>query len=118
MELISSTFSPQRDDGYGGTHLILASFLPLSNIFAIPSRGDLVTYEMAMSLLILVGVMGVLLHIQRNLVAENAVVVECFVRGAPFLAPMLISDMGALGLIILLDPKEKSRAEPETQTSA
>jgi len=29
------TFSPRRDDGYGGTHLILASFPTLSNIFAI-----------------------------------------------------------------------------------
>ena len=29
------TFSPRRDDGYGGTHLILALFPTLNNIFAI-----------------------------------------------------------------------------------
>jgi hypothetical protein len=73
-----------------------------------PRRSDLVTYVVAMLLLILVGMLGVLLHIQRNLAMENAIVVERFLRGAPFLAPMLFADMGTLGLIILLDPKEKA----------
>jgi hypothetical protein len=73
-----------------------------------PRRSDLITYVLAMVLLILVGVLGVLLHIQRNLAMENAIVVERFVRGAPFLAPMLFADMGTLGLIILLDPKENA----------
>jgi hypothetical protein len=75
-----------------------------------PRRGDLITYVVAMALLSLVGVLGVLLHIQRNLAMENAIVVERFVRGAPFLAPMLFADMGALGLVVLLDPKEKIEA--------
>jgi hypothetical protein len=70
-------------------------------------RSDLLTYVVAMLLLVLVGMLGVVLHIQRNLALENAIVVERFLRGAPFLAPMLFSDMGALGLVILLDPKEK-----------
>lgn len=73
-----------------------------------PRRGDLITYIVAMLLLILVGMLGVLLHIQRNLAMENTIVVERFVRGAPFLAPMLFADMGALGLVVLLDPKEKT----------
>lgn len=72
-----------------------------------PRRSDLVTYVAAMLLLMLVGMLGVILHIQRNLVFENAIVVERFLRGAPFLAPMLFSDMGALGLVILLDPRER-----------
>jgi vacuolar-type H+-ATPase subunit I/STV1 len=71
-----------------------------------PRRVDLVTYVVAMLLLMLVGVLGVLLHIQRNLALENAIVLERFLRGAPFLAPMLFADMGALGLVVLLDPKE------------
>jgi hypothetical protein len=74
-----------------------------------PSRIDLSTYVAAMLLLVLVGMLGVFLHIQRNLVMENAVVVERFLRGAPFLAPMLFADMGALGLVILLDPQEKTK---------
>jgi len=80
-----------------------------------PRRGDLITYVVAMVLLILVGMLGVLLHIQRNLVMENAIVVERFVRGAPFLAPMLFADMGALGLIILLDPKERGEEKPDIE---
>ena len=60
-----------------------------------------------MLLLILVGMLGVLLHVLRNLAMENAIVVERFVRGAPFLAPMLFADMGALGFVVLLDPREK-----------
>ena len=71
-----------------------------------PRRSDLITYLVAMVLLMLVGLLGVLLHIQRNLVMENAIVVERFIRGAPFLAPMLFADMGALGLVVLLDPNE------------
>jgi hypothetical protein len=73
-----------------------------------PRRSDLITYLIAMFLLVLVGMLGVVLHILRNLALENAIVVERFLRGAPFLAPMLFSDMGALGLVILLDPREKS----------
>jgi hypothetical protein len=74
---------------------------------SLPRRSDLVIYVVAMGLLVLVGMIGVVLHIQHNLAQENAIVVERFLRGAPFLAPMLFSDMGALGLVILLDPREK-----------
>jgi len=41
------------------------------------------------------------------------VVGERFLRGAPFLAPMLFANMGTLGLIALLDPREDLRADPE-----
>ncbi len=76
-------------------------------ILATPRRNDLLTYVVAMVLLVLVGVLGVFLHVLRNLAMENAIVLERFIRGAPFLAPMLFSDMGTLGLLILLDPKER-----------
>ncbi len=76
-----------------------------------PRRTDLVVYVVAMVLLVLVGLTGVFLHIQHNLAQENAIVVERFLRGAPFLAPMLFSDMGALGLVILLDPREIDEKE-------
>jgi hypothetical protein len=78
-----------------------------------PRRSDLVIYVVAMLLLVLVGVTGVILHILHNLAQENAIVVERFLRGAPFLAPMLFSDMGALGLVILLDPREKSESRED-----
>jgi len=71
-----------------------------------PTRADLITYTSAMLLLILVGVIGALLHINTNLVAGGTVVPERFIRGAPFLAPLLFCNMGALGLIAMLDPTE------------
>jgi hypothetical protein len=78
-----------------------------------PRRSDLLTFVGAMLLLVLVGMLGVFLHIQRNLALENTIVVERFLRGAPFLAPMLFSDMGALGLVILLNPQEKGEAQAD-----
>jgi hypothetical protein len=74
-----------------------------------PTRADLITFAATMLLLIAVGVVGALLHVSFDLIAEGTVVVERFIRGAPFLAPLLFSNMGALGLIALLDPAEVSR---------
>ena len=73
-----------------------------------PTRADLITYTVAMLLLIVVGVVGALLHVNANLIAGGTVVPERFIRGAPFLAPLLFSNMGVLGLIALLDPTEKA----------
>lgn len=56
-----------------------------------------------MSLLIIVGVAGLILHINTNLTSEGAIVQERFIRGAPFLAPLLFANMGTIGLIALLD---------------
>lgn len=72
-----------------------------------PKRTDVATHVAAMLLLILVGVVGAVLHVRADLVGQTAVVPERFLRGAPFLAPLLFSNMGTLGLIALLDPKER-----------
>jgi hypothetical protein len=72
-----------------------------------PRRSDIAVYAGAMGLLILVGVVGSWLHIQQNLTAQGTIVGERFLRGAPFMAPLLFADMGALGLLILLDPRER-----------
>jgi hypothetical protein len=74
----------------------------------IPSRGDLGIFLIAMLALILTGVVGALLHIDQNLIAQGAIVPERFIRGAPFLAPLLFANMGTLGLITLLDPAERA----------
>jgi hypothetical protein len=71
------------------------------------TRADLATFIIAMLALILLGVTGMLLHIGRDLVSDGTIVIERFIRGAPFLAPMLFADMGTLGLIALLDPTEE-----------
>ena len=72
-----------------------------------PSRGDLITYIAAMLLFIAVGLIGALLHFNSNLVNTGVVVFERFIKGAPFLAPMLFANVGMIGLIVLLDPTEK-----------
>lgn len=70
------------------------------------TRADLATFVIAMLALILLGITGMLLHINENLIAEGKIVTERFIRGAPFLAPMLFANMGTLGLISLLSPHE------------
>ncbi len=72
-----------------------------------PKRADLIIYIIAMLLLIAVGVIGAVLHIFGNLTSQGTVVIERFIRGAPFLAPLLFANVGTLGLIVLLDPREK-----------
>ena len=71
-----------------------------------PSRGDIAVYLVAMILLILIGVVGFVLHIEFDLTTQYVIVPERFLRGAPFLAPMLFANMGLVGLIALLDPAE------------
>lgn len=69
---------------------------------------DVVVYTSTMLLLIAVGVIGSVLHVNDNLTASGEFVVERFIRGAPFLAPLLFANMGTLGLIVLLDPTEET----------
>jgi hypothetical protein len=71
-----------------------------------PSRGDLYTYLAAMVILILTGVIGAIFHISADLTSQSVIIAERFLRGAPFLAPLLYSNMGLVGLAALLDPEE------------
>ena len=71
-----------------------------------PTRADLMTYLVTMVLFIIVGVIGFILHINDDLIAENTVVIERFIRGAPLLAPLLFANVGSLGVLVLLDPTE------------
>jgi hypothetical protein len=68
-----------------------------------PSRGDLWTYSVSLALLMAVGVTGAILHVNTNLTGQGAVIVERFLRGAPFLAPLLFANMGLLGFLVLLE---------------
>ncbi len=73
-----------------------------------PHRYDLTIYLITMALLVVTGLVGAYLHVNDNLTARGAFVAERFIRGAPFLAPLLFANMGALGLIILLDPRSEA----------
>ena len=68
-----------------------------------PTRADLMTYGATMVALIVVGLVGAALHIQADLTSRSLFVPERFIRGAPFLAPLLFANMGTLGLITLLE---------------
>ncbi len=72
-----------------------------------PSRLDLLTYFSAMLLMILVGVLGSGLHVGQNLTSQGTIVGERFLRGAPVLAPLLFADIGSIGILVLMDPKEQ-----------
>jgi hypothetical protein len=72
-----------------------------------PTRNDLFTYFAAMTLMVLVGMLGSGLHVLQNLTAQGQIVDERFLRGAPVLAPLLFSDIGTIGLLALLDPQER-----------
>ncbi len=74
-----------------------------------PRRADMIVMLAAFLVLAAVGVVGTVLHILENLTSQGTILGERFVRGAPFLAPMLFSNMGALGLIAMLDPREVPR---------
>jgi len=71
-----------------------------------PTRTDLTTLVFALILLLVVGPVGLVLHIEANLTTQNAIVIERFLRGAPVFAPMLFTNMGMLGLVALFDPRE------------
>ncbi len=72
-----------------------------------PSSGDIMTHTVAMVLLILVGLIGFVLHAGTNLTPSGTIVVERFLRGSPLLAPLLYANVGLMGLLVLLDPKEE-----------
>ena len=76
-----------------------------------PNRGDLTVYVLAMALMILTGLVGLALHVDDNLTSRGQFVLERFIRGAPFLAPLLFANMGMLGLVALLDPRSETLEE-------
>jgi hypothetical protein len=73
-----------------------------------PVRADVITYAVAMGLLILVGLVGAYFHIETNRNHESTIILERFLRGAPVLGPLLFTNMGLLGLLVLLPPEESS----------
>lgn len=73
-------------------------------VIAQPTRADLLTYLVAMVLLMGTGMLGSGLHVRQDLIRMGVIVGERFIRGAPVMAPMLFANMGAFGLILLFDP--------------
>jgi hypothetical protein len=90
---------------------LFATFVTLAlGAYQRPERGDLITFIAAMGLLMLVGLAGAVLHIERDLTGQGVLLVERAINGAPLMAPLLFANMGALGLIVLLDPDDRKPA--------
>jgi hypothetical protein len=86
---------------------VFASIVALGlGIIDRPTRGDVGVYVVSMVLLVVIGVVGFFLHVRFDLTSQNVVVVERFLRGAPFLAPLLFANMGLIGLISITEPEE------------
>lgn len=66
-----------------------------------PNRADLTVYLLAMGILLIVGPLGLVLHVLFDLGVGYTMVAERFLRGAPILAPMVFANMGLLGLLAL-----------------
>jgi hypothetical protein len=60
-----------------------------------------VTFILANVVLLAAGPLGSWFHIAHDLTASGQLVGERLIRGAPPLAPLLYSTMGALGLLAL-----------------
>lgn len=75
-----------------------------------PSRNDLIMYAVTMAMMCLVGIVGFVLHVNTNLIANGNILMERFVRGSPFLAPLVFANWGLIGLVALLDPREERAA--------
>lgn len=74
-----------------------------------PTRADLTVYLAAVGLQLVVGPLGLVLHVLHDLGVGGEIIIERFLRGAPILAPMVFANMGLLGLLVLLDPEPQSR---------
>jgi hypothetical protein len=71
------------------------------------SRTDIGIYFWTMLVMFVIGLSGLNFHIQANLISEGTFVGERFLRGAPFMAPLLFCNMGMVAIAVLLDPKSE-----------
>lgn len=81
-----------------------------------PSRSDLIVYTATMFVLILTGLIGAWFHYADNVTSGGVIVAERFIRGAPIMGPLLFANVGAFGLIALMDPRERTREPREIET--
>jgi hypothetical protein len=117
VTLVSSTLDHART-GFLNAWLWLPLVVPLVAALVAfliglknkPDLSDLSTYTFLMLLMASVGGIGFILHVLSDLTPSGQFVFERFLRGAPFLAPLLYANMAAMGLIVLLDPHEKIKS--------
>jgi hypothetical protein len=112
--LISSVLDHART-GFENPWLWLPTIVGIFAVVAAVIVGDLAedtpieiqVYVVAMLLMILVGLIGTILHLQTDFTSNYAFVQERFLKGAPIMAPLNFANMGLIALLLLLDPREK-----------
>lgn len=108
---LSATLDHARtgfDDIFTWIPIVLGIFASLSTtlmaLYHKPRQADFFGFFWVMILMIVMGVLGLGLHVNADLPEGGAMVqVERFIRGAPVMAPMLFAIMGAFGLLTMID---------------
>ena len=67
------------------------------------SKGDEVVYLWTMIAAVIVGVLGFGFHLSADLAGTGAISLERILAFAPILAPLLFSDLGMLGLLVVAE---------------
>jgi hypothetical protein len=65
-----------------------------------PCPADRWTFAAGLVLTTLVGLLGIVLHVNANLTSQGVVIIERFLRGAPILGPLFFSYLGLFGFLV------------------
>ena len=69
------------------------------------TRGDGLVYFWTMITAVIIGVLGFGFHLSADLAGTGAISMERILAFAPVLAPLLFSDLGMLGLLVVAQQK-------------
>jgi|GEM_PF-215533 len=103
-----------------GTGLFGSITTTLMALYSKHRKADYFTFFWVMILMIVVGVLGMALHINADLPEGTTagIQIERFIDGAPPMAPMLFAIMGAFGLLTMIDAPVVDDEEEETEAQA
>ncbi len=87
--------------------LFSSSVVIYLSITKVWSRGDEVVYFWTMIAAVAVGIMGFGFHLSADLAGTGSISLERILAFAPIFAPMLYSDLGILGLLVVAKPESK-----------
>ena len=74
------------------------------------SRGDEIVYFWTMIAAVVVGILGFGFHLSADLAGTGQLSLERILAFAPVFAPLLFSDLGVLGLLVVAQPKGSGEA--------
>ena len=74
------------------------------------SRGDELVYFWTMIAAVVVGILGFGFHLSADLAGTGQISLERILAFAPVFAPLLFSDLGVLGLLVVAEPGSKTPA--------